>query len=63
MDNELFEKRKKLICELVHDDMYVPMKEKELAAFMQVAKSEREEFKRVLDALLAEGKIQVTSKG
>ncbi|MBD5445118.1 MAG: ribonuclease R [Lachnospiraceae bacterium] len=63
MDNELFEKRKKLICELVHDDMYVPMKEKELAAFMQVAKAEREEFKRVLDALLAEGKIQVTSKG
>ncbi len=63
MDNELFDKRKKLICELVHDDMYVPMKEKELAAFMQVAKSEREEFKRVLDALLTEGKIQITSKG
>ncbi|MBD5519650.1 MAG: ribonuclease R [Lachnospiraceae bacterium] len=63
MDNELFEKRKKLICELVHDDMYVPMKEKELAAFMKVSRSEREEFKRVLDALLTEGKIQITSKG
>ena len=30
---QLVEKRKKLICELIADDMYVPMKEKELAAF------------------------------
>ena len=27
-----FEKRKNLICELVADESYVPMKEKELAA-------------------------------
>lgn len=63
MDNELFEKRKKLICELVEDDMYVPMKEKELAMFMQVSKADREAFRKVLDALLQEGKIQLTSKG
>ncbi|MCM1154455.1 MAG: ribonuclease R [Roseburia sp.] len=63
MSRELFEKRKKLICELVADDMYVPMKEKELAAFMQVSKADREAFREVLDALLAEGKIQVTAKG
>ena len=42
MDRELFEKRKKLICELIQDDLYVGMKEKELAAFMQVSKAERE---------------------
>ncbi|MCH5251324.1 MAG: ribonuclease R [Lachnospiraceae bacterium] len=63
MDNELFEKRKKLIFELMHDDMYVPMKEKELASFMQVSKAEREDFKKVLDALLSDGKIQLTAKG
>lgn len=63
MDNELFEKRKKLICELLNDDMYVPMKEKELASFMQVSKAEREDFRKVLDALLSEGKIQITAKG
>lgn len=63
MNSELFEKRKKLICELMEDDMYVPMKEKELAAFMQVSGADREEFHKVLEALLQEGKIQLTSKG
>ncbi|MCM1251636.1 MAG: ribonuclease R [Clostridium sp.] len=62
-NQELFEKRKKLICELVADELYTPMKEKELAAFMQVAKADREAFKQVLDALLAEGKIELTAKG
>lgn len=63
MNQELFEKRKKLICELLEDEMYVPLKEKELAAFMQVAREDRDEFRKVLDALLREGKIQVTAKG
>lgn len=61
--NEKFEQRKKLICELVADRMYVPMKEKELAAFMQVSKADREEFRQVLQALLAEGKLQITRQG
>ena len=63
MNRELFEKRKNLICELVQDEMYVPMKEKEMAAFMQVAKEDREEFRKVLDELLKESKISITSKG
>lgn len=63
MEQELFERRKKLICELVEDEMYVPMKEKELASFMQVSRADREDFRKVLDALLLEGKIQITSKG
>lgn len=57
MNQELFEKRKKLICELLEDEMYVPLKEKELAAFMQVAREDREAFRKVLDALLREGKV------
>ena len=43
--------------------MYVPMKEKELAAFMQVSREEREDFRAVLQVLLSEGKIQVTKQG
>lgn len=58
-----FEKRKKLIEELVHDELYVPMKIKELAIFLNVAKEDRAELTRVLDSLLAEGKIMVTKKG
>ena len=43
--------------------MYVPMKEKELAAFMQVSRKERGLFSEALQALLAEGKLQVTKRG
>lgn len=63
MDQKLYEKRKKLICELVEDELYVPMKEKELAAFMQVKPEERENLKRILENLLAEGKLQITKRG
>ena len=62
-ENEQFERRKNLICELIEDEMYTPMKEKELAAFMQVSREEREAFREVLQALLTEGKIQVTKQG
>lgn len=62
-EKEQFERRKNLICELIDDDMYVPMKEKELAAFMQVSREEREAFRNVLQALLSEGKIRVTKQG
>lgn len=62
MENQ-FEKRKNLICELVGDEQYVPMKEKELAAFMQVSPADKETFREVLKALLAEGKIQLTKQG
>lgn len=63
MEKELLEKRKKLICELIEDELYVPMKEKQMAAFMQVGREDREDFRRVLGELLREGKINVTAKG
>ena len=62
MDQKSWESRKKIICELVNDSIYVPMKEKELAAFMQVAKEDREEFRGILRELLEEGKLSLTSK-
>ncbi|MBS4828440.1 MAG: ribonuclease R [Firmicutes bacterium] len=62
MEN-LFEKRKKLICELTEDPRYVPMKEKELAIFMQVKPEDRRELTRTLEELLAEGKLEQTRRG
>ena len=62
-NNEIREKRKKVICDLVKDDFYVPMKEKELAMFLQVSKEDREEFREILQELLAEGKLTLTVKG
>lgn len=57
------EKRKKVICDLVEDELYVPMKEKELAMLLQVARQEREELRRILNELVKEGKLMVTAKG
>ena len=58
-----FEKRKNLICELVADESYVPMKEKELAAFMQVSAGDRAVLGEVLRALLSEGRIEKNRQG
>lgn len=61
--DQTFEKRKKIIYEFMCDDMYVPMKLKELAILLQVPKEQRSELKAVMDALEAEGKVHVSQKG
>lgn len=60
---ETRERRKKVICDLVADSMYVPMKKKEMAAFLRVAPEDREEFQSILEELLVEGKLMMTLKG
>ena len=63
MENKTFEERKKIIYEFISDPHYVPMKQKELAVILQVAKEDREELGRVLEALLGEGKIELSKRG
>ena len=63
MDREALEKRKKIVYEFICDDLYVPMKAKEIAMILQVSKEQREELHAVLDALLEEGKVELTQKG
>jgi len=63
MDIKDKKERKKMICDLVRDPIYVPMKEKELAAFLQVAKEDREELRTILGELLVEGELMLTAKG
>lgn len=57
------DRRKNIICEFVEDSCYVPMKEKELAIFMQVNPEEREELKSILKELVEEGKLELTKRG
>ncbi len=57
------DKRKKVIMDLVSSEFYVPMKEKELAVMLQVSKEDRGELNRLLNELLAEGKLSLTKKG
>ena len=61
--DQTFEKRKKVIYGFICDDLYVPMKIKEIAVILQIPKEQRQELKEVLDALVEEGKISVSKKG
>ena len=61
--DQTFEKRKKVIYDFICDDLYVPMKKKEIAILLQIPKEQRGELTEVLDALEAEGKVFVSKKG
>lgn len=63
MDQDMFEKRKQIVYEFICDEVYVPMKAKEMAMVLQVEREQRDELKEVLAALLEEGKIELTQKG
>ena len=43
--SQTFEKRKKVIYDLICDDLYVPMKFKELAMLLQVPREQRDSGK------------------
>ena len=62
--DKVFEDRKNMLEDLIlHNDLYVPMKTKELAILLQVPKEDRHELQAVLDSLVAEGRIGVSKKG
>ena len=61
--DQTFEKRKKVIFDFICDDLYVPMKIREIAAVLQIPREQRDELKAVLDALVEEGKIAVSKRG
>jgi len=63
MDKKLLESKKKLVYDFMCEELYVPMKAKEFAALLDVPKTERKELNFVLDELIKEGKIEVSSKG
>lgn len=58
-----FEEHRQLILELMHDQLYVPMKEKELAIILQVEPEDRAELKSVLNSLLEDGSITISKRG
>lgn len=63
MTEEQLIQRKAMLISLFADPAYVPMKLKELAILLDVPKDQREDLKKVLDSLLAEGKVGVSQKG
>lgn len=63
MSKDIFEDRKKKIYSLLCDDLYVPMRTKEIAILLDIPKSDRESLQEVLDALVEEGLAEVSKKG
>lgn len=62
-DETQFERRKKVLYDMLCDKQYFPMKIKEIAILLQVPRENREDLKAALDALILEGKAELTSKG
>lgn len=63
MEAEELEKRKKVIYDFICDDLYTPMKIKEIAILLNIPKEQRGDLEEVLSALVDEGKIELSRKG
>ena len=63
MNIDELNRRKKLILELMSDPIYTAMKIKELAVFLDIPLSARHELKAVLEELVYEGKIKLSTNG
>jgi|GEM_PF-9880 len=57
------EDRKKIVYDLIYDEHYSPMKEKEIAIFLQVKKEDRNELSNILEELIKEGLVSRTNRG
>ncbi len=64
-DNNIIEseERKSKIYEFISAEGYKPMKLKAIAAFMQVPRAEKNEFKELVDKLISEGKVIIDNRG
>lgn len=61
--DKTFEKRKKIVYDLMCDQLYTPMKFKELAMLLQVPKEKRDDLRQILESLEADGKIYLSKQG
>lgn len=58
-----FQDRCDIIYNLICDDLYIPMKAKELAILLNIRKGDRHTLHKVLDTLVKRGKIECTPTG
>lgn len=63
MGKKEYEKRKEKVLQLINDEHYKALKQKELAFLLQVQQEDREEFREILAELVAEGKVVLTKRG
>ena len=58
-----FDKQMNFLLEVFKNPAYVPMKKKDLEILLDVKKSKRDQFKKVLDLMVENGQIEVTKRG
>lgn len=63
MEDYFAQAHQHMLLELFSEKNYRPMKLKELCAILNVPRSEREDLKLLLDQMISEGQIQMTSQG
>lgn len=63
MEKKQLELKKNMICDLMREESYTPMRERDLAVLLQVKSEDREAFKQALNELLAENRIQINRRG
>lgn len=63
MKQKVLEERKEKLYRFLCDELYVPMKAKEIASILNVPKAQRGELQEVLDALVADGAAVVSARG
>lgn len=63
LDKIILEEKKKLVYGFISDKKYRPIKFKEMVSVLQVPKKEKEDFREVVEALIADGKITIDVQG
>lgn len=64
MEKDIFKQRRQMLTDMIlNNELYVPMKAKEIAMLLNIPKAKRSELMEVLDSLVADGTIGVSKKG
>lgn len=63
MKKEELEEKKQLVMDFMTDKKYKPLKFKEMALLMQVPSKQKKDLRKVLEALMEEGKIAIDVRG
>ena len=64
MEKDIFKQRRQMLADMIlNNELYVPMKAKEIAMLRDIPKAKRSELMEVLDSLVADGTIGVSKKG
>ncbi len=63
MTKEVLEEKKKMVFDFMSSKAYKPMKFKEMVQVLQVPAKQKKDLRRVLEALMDEGKITIDIKG